>query len=124
MTEETVAALVVIIAVAVIAPFVADRLHAWLAVPVVVAELLLGIVVGPDVLGWVTVTDGDVVSALSDLGLAFLMFLAGYEIDFARIKGRPLRLSVVSWLASLVLGVGIGSCSRAAARSAWSSGWR
>jgi Kef-type K+ transport system membrane component KefB len=108
MSEETVAALVVIIAVAVIAPFVADRLHMWLAVPVVVAELLLGIVVGPDVLALVTITDGDVVSALSDLGLAFLMFLAGYEIDFARIKGRPLRLSVLSWLASLVLGVGLG----------------
>jgi Kef-type K+ transport system membrane component KefB len=108
MSEETVAALVVIIAVAVIAPFVADRLHIWLAVPVVVAELLLGIVVGPDVLALVTVTDGDVVSALSDLGLAFLMFLAGYEIDFARIKGRPLRLSALSWLVSLVLGVGLG----------------
>ena len=108
MNEETVAALVVIIAVAVIAPFVADRLQAWLAVPVVVAEILLGIVVGPDALGLVTVTDGDVVSALSDLGLAFLMFLAGYEIDFARIKGRPLRLAVLGWLGSLVLGGGIG----------------
>jgi Kef-type K+ transport system membrane component KefB len=108
MTEETVAALVALVAVAVVAPFVADRLHAWLAVPVVVAELLLGILVGPDVLDLVTITDGDVISALSDLGLAFLMFLAGYEIDFARIKGRPLRLSVLGWLASLVLGVSIG----------------
>jgi Kef-type K+ transport system membrane component KefB len=71
MTDDTVAALVVIVAVAVIAPFVADRMHAWLAVPVVVAEILLGILVGPDVLGLVEVADGDVVSALSDLGLAF-----------------------------------------------------
>jgi Kef-type K+ transport system membrane component KefB len=108
MTEETVAALVVIVAVAAIAPFVADRLHAWIALPVVVAEIMLGIVVGPDVLGLVTVTDTDVVSALSDLGLAFLMFLAGYEIDFARIKGRPLRLSVLGWLVSLVLAVATG----------------
>ena len=108
MTEETVAALVVIVAVAVIAPFVADRLHTWIAMPVVVTEILLGILVGPAVLGLVTVTDGDVISALSDLGLAFLMFLAGYEIDFARIKGRPLRLSVSGWLISLVLGVGAG----------------
>jgi Kef-type K+ transport system membrane component KefB len=108
MTDDTVAALAVIVAVAVIAPFVADRLHAWLAVPVVVAEILLGILVGPDVLGLVEVADGDVVSALSDLGLAFLMFLAGYEIDFARIRGRPLRLSVLGWLVSLVLAVGTG----------------
>ena len=105
MTEDAVAALVVIVVVAVIAPFVADRLHTWFAMPVVVAEILLGILVGPAALGLVTVTDGDVIAALSDLGLAFLMFLAGYEIDFARIKGRPLRLSVFGWLISLVLGV-------------------
>ena len=107
MTEETVAALVVIVAVAVIAPFVADRLRTWIAMPVVVSEILLGILVGPAVLGLVAVTDGDDISALSDLGLAFLMFLAGYEIDFARIKGRPLRLSVLGWLISLVLAVGV-----------------
>jgi Kef-type K+ transport system membrane component KefB len=107
MTEATVASLVVIVAVAAIAPFVADQLHTWFAMPVVVAEIMLGILVGPAVLGLVTTTEGDVVSALSDLGLAFLMFLAGYEIDFARIKGRPLRLSVLGWLISLVLAVGI-----------------
>ena len=107
MTEETVAALVVIVAVAVIAPFVADRVRTWIAIPVVVTEILLGILVGPAVLDLVKVTEGDVISALSDLGLAFLMFLAGYEIDFARIKGRPLRLSVLGWLISLLLGVGI-----------------
>ena len=108
MTEETVAALVVIVAVALVAPIVADRLHTWLAMPVVVAEILLGIIVGPAVLGLVSVSEADVISALSDLGLAFLMFLAGYEIDFARIKGRPLRLSVLGWLISLVLGIGTG----------------
>jgi Kef-type K+ transport system membrane component KefB len=108
MTEDTVAALVVIIAVSVLAPLLADRLHAWIAIPVVVVELMLGILVGPAVLGLVTVTEGDVISALSDLGLAFLMFLAGYEIDFARIRGRPLRLSVLGWLVSLVLAVGAG----------------
>jgi Kef-type K+ transport system membrane component KefB len=107
MTEATVAALVVIVAVAVIAPFVADRMRTWIAIPVVVTEILLGILMGPAVLDLVKVTEGDVISALSDLGLAFLMFLAGYEIDFARIKGRPLRLSVLGWLISLMLGVGI-----------------
>jgi Kef-type K+ transport system membrane component KefB len=106
MTEETVAALIVIAAVAVVAPLVADRVHHWLAVPVVVTEILIGIVVGPAIFGLVNETD--VISALSDLGLAFLMFLAGYEIDFARIRGRPLRLSVLGWLASLALGVGLG----------------
>ncbi len=38
-----------------------------------------------------------------DLGLALLFFFAGYEIDVARISGRPLRLAFTGWLLSLVL---------------------
>jgi Kef-type K+ transport system membrane component KefB len=34
-----------------------------------------------------------------------LMFLAGYEIDFGRIRGRPLRLAVTGWLISLAAGL-------------------
>jgi Kef-type K+ transport system membrane component KefB len=36
-----------------------------------------------------------------------LMFLAGYEIDFGRIRGRPLRLAVTGWLISLGAGIAI-----------------
>ena len=37
-----------------------------------------------------------------------LFFLAGNEIDFERIRGRPLKRSIVGWLISLVAGVAIG----------------
>ncbi len=60
-----------------------------------------GILVGPAVLGHAH--PDSVINALSDLGLAFLMFLAGYEIDLARINGDPLRRATAGWLLSLVL---------------------
>src|SRR5690242_3694600 len=60
-----------------------------LFVPVVVVELALGVLVGPQVLDLARV-DG-FTEFFADLGLGMLFFFAGYEIDFARIRGRPLR---------------------------------
>ena len=94
---------VLILAAAFIAPLISDHLSRWIAIPSVVLELLLGILIGPVLLGWAH--QGEVVDAISDLGLSMLMFLAGYEIDFARIKGRPLRLAVTGWLISLAAGL-------------------
>ena len=37
-----------------------------------------------------------------------LFFFAGYEIDFERIRGSPLRLAVLGWLLSLVLAYSLG----------------
>jgi Kef-type K+ transport system membrane component KefB len=94
---------VVILAVAFVAPFLADQLARWAVIPSVVLELLLGVLIGPVVLGWAH--QGEVVTAISDLGLSMLMFLAGYEIDFGRIRGRPLKLAVIGWLISLAAGL-------------------
>jgi len=94
---------VLILAAAFVAPLISDHLSRWVAIPTVVLELLLGILIGPVLLGWAH--QGEVVDAISDLGLSMLMFLAGYEIDFARIKGRPLRLAVTGWLISLAAGL-------------------
>ena len=46
------------------------------------------------------------VTGLSDLGLTFLIFLAGYELDLEKIRGRPLRLATSGWGVSLVIGLG------------------
>src|ERR1035441_10300856 len=76
-----------------------------LLLPVVVLELLLGILLGPWVLGLhVTV----LVGFFSDLGLGLLLFFAGYEIDVRRIAGRPLRLALAGWGVSLLLAYAIG----------------
>jgi Kef-type K+ transport system membrane component KefB len=104
--DVSVRTLVLVAAIAAAAPLLAGLTGRWLSIPLVVFEIVLGIVLGPQVAGWLK--DDPYVGFLSTLGLAMLFLLAGYEIDFARIRGRPLRLSVLGWLGSLVLGVVLG----------------
>jgi len=77
-----------------------------LAPPVVVLELVLGIVIGPEVLG---LAKGDnFIEFFSNLGLGMLFFFAGYEIDFERIKGLPLKLGAWGWLLSVAVAYALG----------------
>jgi len=81
-----------------------------LRVPAVVLEIVAGIVVGPSVLGWIRVDLP--IAVLSTLGLTFLLFLAGMEVDFDRLRGRPLRLAGVGLLLSFVMAVAAGYASQ------------
>ena len=78
----------------------------WIFVPVVVLELLFGILIGPDILG--IAEPDEFILFFSNLGLGMLFFFAGYEIDFDRIRGTPLKLAMIGWLISLVLAYSIG----------------
>jgi Kef-type K+ transport system membrane component KefB len=102
--EITHSSVLVVAFVAVLAPILAD-LTPRVRVPIVVAEVALGVLVGPEVLGLADVDD--FIDALSTFGLAFLFFLAGLEIDFVRIAGRPAKLAVSGWWLSLALGLAI-----------------
>jgi Kef-type K+ transport system membrane component KefB len=102
----------VIVVIAALAAITVAAVPRRLAPPVVVVELLLGIVVGPEVLG-LAETD-DFIDFFSNLGLGMLFFFAGYEIDFERIRGRPLRLGALGWLLSIALAYGIGGALAAA----------
>jgi Kef-type K+ transport system membrane component KefB len=95
-----------IVAVAAVAALLAGLVARRLVVPVVVLELVLGIVVGPEVLN--LAQPDEFVEFFSSLGLGMLFFFAGYEIDFERIRGQPLRLAAFGWLISLVLAYSIG----------------
>jgi Kef-type K+ transport system membrane component KefB len=97
--------LLVILLVAALAPVVAD-LPPRIRVPVVVAELALGIVIGPDVLG--LAEPDPVIDLLSQIGLALLFFLAGMEIDLERIREAPGRLAARGWGLSLAIGLVAG----------------
>jgi Kef-type K+ transport system membrane component KefB len=77
-----------------------------LRLPAVVLEIVAGIVIGPSILGWVHVDLP--IQVLSMLGLAFLLFLAGLEIDFQRLRGPSLRLATLSFALSLVIGLVVG----------------
>jgi Kef-type K+ transport system membrane component KefB len=74
--------------------------------PAVVLELVAGIVLGPAVLGWVEVDLP--VQVLGVIGLAFLLFLSGLEIDVRQLRGALLRGAVIGYLVTLALGVPIG----------------
>jgi Kef-type K+ transport system membrane component KefB len=82
-----------------------------IVVPVVVIELVLGVLIGPHLLG-LHVTQ--FISFFSDLGLGLLFFFAGYEIDLNRIKGQPLRLGLLGWGLSLAIAYTIGGVLAAA----------
>ncbi|MFJ8976720.1 cation:proton antiporter [Streptomyces sp. NPDC102282] len=97
--------LVLIMAAAVLAPLLVYVTRRRFRVPLVIFEIALGILIGPDVLGWAH-TD-EVIDTLSDLGLSMLIFLAGYEIEFAAIRGDTLRRSLWAWLVSLVAAIGL-----------------
>ncbi|MEV7545183.1 cation:proton antiporter [Streptomyces sp. NPDC089915] len=99
--------LILIMAAAVLAPLLAYGVARFLPVPLVIFEILLGVLIGPDVLGWANT--GEVIDTLSQLGLAMLIFLAGYEIRFDRVKGDTLTRSVAAWLVSLALGLAVGT---------------
>jgi len=106
MTLSTVATLVLIGIVAVISPVLAE-LTGRLAIPGVVFEIALGIVIGPAVLG--VAHPDSVIVAFEDLGLSYLMFLAGVELDLPRIRGRSLKLATTGWMISLALALLIAS---------------
>jgi Kef-type K+ transport system membrane component KefB len=101
--------------IAVLAPPLADLAGRRAPVPLVVFEIVLGILVGPDVLGWAH--DDDYVHALSQFGLAMLFFMAGYEIDFERLRGGPLNRALAGWAVSVVVGVGFGVLVAPSAKS-------
>lgn len=105
MDDLSVSVLVLLPLLAVAAPILAMVVGRVVRIPLVVFEILLGITVGPPVLGWLTPTP--TTDKLSNLGLCMLFFLAGNEIDFGRIRGRPLNRSIIGWLLALVLGVAV-----------------
>ena len=70
-------------------------------VPAVVLEILGGILVGPAVLGWVHLDVA--VRVISDLGLGFLLFMAGFEIDLRRFDRRILILVSRAFVLSVML---------------------
>jgi Kef-type K+ transport system membrane component KefB len=102
----------VIVFVAAVAAITVAVVPGRFAPPVVVVELFVGILVGPEVLD-LAKTD-EFIDFFSNLGLGMLFFFAGYEIDFDRIKGRPLKLGAWGWLLSVALAYGLGGILAAA----------
>ncbi|PTI85100.1 sodium:proton antiporter [Staphylococcus warneri] len=80
--------LVIVVVAAFLTPIIVNRLNINF-LPVVVAEILMGIIIGNSFLN--LVTKDSMLNILSTLGFIFLMFLSGLEIDFNAFKkdSRP-----------------------------------
>jgi Kef-type K+ transport system membrane component KefB len=102
MEEPGFSGLLLVVAAAFASPFLLG-LVPRLRLPSVVFEIVLGIIIGPSVLGWVELDA--TIEVLALIGLAFLLFLAGLEIDFSRLRGRLLKLATVGWLVSFAIAI-------------------
>lgn len=94
--------LLLIVFVAMLAPLLAE-LPAGFRLPVVALEIFLGILIGPHVFQLAS-PDG-MIAILGELGLTFLLFMVGLEINPDKIRGKPLSLAVSGWFLSFVLAV-------------------
>ena len=99
-----------VVAVAFVAPLLLG-FAPGLRVPAVVLEIVAGIALGPSGLGWISVDDP--VEVMAIVGLAFLLFLAGLEVDPSKLRGRVARLALAGFVASfgvaLVAGLALGA---------------
>jgi Kef-type K+ transport system membrane component KefB len=110
MAELSLSGLLIVVAVAFLVPLLLGLAPA-VRLSSVVLELVAGIVIGPSVLGWVEVDEPIRVLAL--IGLAFLLFLAGLEIEFEKLRGRRLTLVGGAFALSFGLAVAVGLGLRA-----------
>jgi Kef-type K+ transport system membrane component KefB/nucleotide-binding universal stress UspA family protein len=85
--------------------------------PMVIAEIVAGIALGPSLLGWVApqvkqalfpVESLGMLGVLSQVGLILFMFLVGLELDPKLLKGRA-QASVAISLTSIILPFGLGA---------------
>jgi Kef-type K+ transport system membrane component KefB/Trk K+ transport system NAD-binding subunit len=118
------APLLLVVFLAFLVPMLLSRLKRF-RVPIVVGEIIAGILVGRSGLDWVQGHD-PVLDLLGQFGFVFLMFLSGMEINFANLGalgattesgGRqkrvsswgPVQLGTATFLLTLTLSVGIGA---------------
>jgi Kef-type K+ transport system membrane component KefB len=92
--------LLLIVAVAFAVPFLLGLLPR-LQLPSVVLEIIAGIVIGPSVLGIVEIDQSVEVVAL--IGLAFVLFLGGLEIEFGKLRGHVRRLTALGFALSFAI---------------------
>jgi Kef-type K+ transport system membrane component KefB len=102
--------LLIISAIAVAAPILAASVRR-VKLPSVVVEIVAGVIVGSSVLGWVRIDQP--VSVVALLGLAFLLFLSGLEIDLRATAPSQFRAPLAGFAGSLLLGAIAGAAFHA-----------
>ena len=109
MTNQIFFDLAIIIIIASIGGYIAGLFRQ----PLIPAYILMGVIFGPSLLG--VVTDTAMISTLAEIGITFLLFVVGLELDWSRLKtsttvavfGGILQMSIIflaGFLLSLLLG--------------------
>lgn len=110
------APLLIVVMLAFMVPLLLSSVRERLAIPIVVGEIVGGMIVGRSGFGWV-LPDNGALDLLKELGFVFLMFLSGMEIDFRSLsrtdphqlrapRCSPLSLAVLNFGATLLLAGG------------------
>ncbi len=76
--------------------------------PKVIAYIVAGLLLGP--VGFNLVGGGEMLSLFSELGLVFLLFLIGLEIDISEIRevlGSTIGIAVIQMILTFIAGAGI-----------------
>lgn len=103
--NEPVAFFLLIMSIILVTPLLSERVH----LPGIIGIILGGMLIGPHGLG--LIEDGDRMQFLSTIGLVYLMFSAGLEVDinqFMRVRGRSMIFGFFTFLLPQLMGMGLG----------------
>lgn len=106
LQEEPIVSFAILLAVILTVPLIFERLK----LPGLVGLLVAGVVLGPDGLGLFQ-KESETIRLLSDIGLVYLMFVAGLEVDieqFRRTKHRSAGFGTFTFLIPLIFGTIVG----------------
>jgi Kef-type K+ transport system membrane component KefB len=117
-TSGQLRSLVLVFAASAAAAFLA-RIGPHLVLPTVVVEIVLGVLIGPEVLGWAS--EGTYIQFLANFGLALLFFFAGLEVVERHVPRQAIARGSLGWALSLALGIAIGYLLQLASLGA--EGW-
>ena len=102
-TEGSIVSLFIIAAAAAVAPLLASLTRK--RVPDVVWLLILGVAVGPNALGFASLTEP--ISVFREVGMGMLFLIAGTEIDVQEVHGSAGKRSLATWLACFGIGLAV-----------------
>lgn len=103
--NEPVAFFLLIMSIILVTPLLSERVR----LPGIIGIILGGMLIGPHVLG--LIADNDRMQFLSTIGLVYLMFSAGLEVDinqFMRVRGRSIIFGFFTFLLPQLMGMGLG----------------
>jgi Kef-type K+ transport system membrane component KefB len=109
LAANPLAILALLLGLSVTVPLLFRRLR----LPDPVGLLVAGVVIGPHGLGWLS-SEGEIVHLLSSVGVVYLLFIAGLEIDlgeFRRIRQRSFRFGLLTFTLPMAGGALLGLLS-------------